>query len=115
MAADGRTLYGTIGDVFNDGPQCPSPDPDVEVCDLWAPVLADHGSELPAGLNEADYTLFETADGYHVAYRRSVELGLPLYTWIGEGPGEYNGQGHDGNWFVVSEEGKLFNDFEPPS
>jgi predicted lipoprotein with Yx(FWY)xxD motif len=96
----GLTLYGFTNDV--DGvPTC-----DGDCAGAWPPVLVD-GAELPAGLDAAVFSVVERSDGTH-----QLKAGAwPLYRFAGDAnPGETNGQGSGGVWFVVDPTGGLIKD-----
>jgi predicted lipoprotein with Yx(FWY)xxD motif len=72
----------------------------------WPPFYVD-SIAVPAGLNSADLTILQRTDGkMQVAFK-----GWPLYLYSRDAaPGELNGQGVNGIWFVVNP-----NDFQPVS
>jgi predicted lipoprotein with Yx(FWY)xxD motif len=66
---------------------------------VWRPLLAQ-GRILPGnGVVQANLSVITLADGTHqVTY-----LGAPLYTYSKDvNPGDTNGQGVDGEWFLVT-------------
>jgi predicted lipoprotein with Yx(FWY)xxD motif len=95
--ADGRTLYGLTDDAEG-VPTC-----DGGCAETWPPLLVD-GNELPAGLDPAVFGVAQRLDG-------SWQLtagGSPLYTYAGDDePGDVNGQGSGGVWFVAKADGQL--------
>lgn len=99
--AEGRTLYGFTKDV--DGTStCAG-----GCATAWPPLLVEgDAADLVAGEGLAGdaFTVIERADG-----TRQLKLGKwPLYTFSGdEAPGQTNGQGSGGSWFVVAADGKL--------
>ena len=94
---DGLTLYGFTDDA--DGvPTC------FDACaEAWPPILVD-GAELPAGLDPAVFSVVERpGEGFQL-----VAGDWPLYLFAGDaGPGDTNGQGVGGNWFVAAPDGSL--------
>ncbi len=94
----GRTLYGFTNDV--DGvPSC------YEACaDAWPPVLAGDGEGVGDGLDASLLTTASRTDG-------STQLRYgdwPLYWFAADSaPGDANGQGVGGNWFVIDADGAL--------
>ena len=95
--AEGLTLYGFINDI--DGvPTCN------DACaDAWPPVLVD-GSDLPDGLDPEVFSVVELSDG-----TSQLKAGRwPLYLFAGDAaPGDVNGQGSGGVWFVAASDGSL--------
>ena len=95
--ADGLTLYGFTKD--EDG----SPTCEGDCADAWPPLLVD-GEELPEGLDPEVFSVVERPDG-------SLQLKAgkwPLYRFAGDSePGDTNGQGSGGVWFVVDPHGGL--------
>jgi predicted lipoprotein with Yx(FWY)xxD motif len=65
--------------------------------DIWPPFYAE-SIAVPAGLNSTDFTILQRTDGkMQVAFK-----GWPLYLYSKDtAPGELNGQGVKGIWFVV--------------
>ena len=95
--ADGMTLYGFTKD--EDGtPTCEG-----ACADAWPPAVVE-GDELPAGLNPDVFSVVERPDGTH-----QLKAGKwPLYRFAGDSePGDTNGQGSGGVWFVVDGLGGL--------
>jgi predicted lipoprotein with Yx(FWY)xxD motif len=68
----------------------------------WPPVVASGKPSAGEGAMSADLGTTERKDGtMQVTYK-----GHPLYTFADDsGPGEANGQGDDGVWFVLNEAG----------
>ena len=95
--ADGLTLYGFTKD--EDG----SPTCEGDCADAWPPLLVD-GEELPEGLDPEVFSVVERPDG-----GLQLKAGKwPLYRFAGDSePGDTNGQGSDGVWFVVDPHGGL--------
>jgi predicted lipoprotein with Yx(FWY)xxD motif len=98
--ADGLTLYG----FTNDGDGVPTCEGDC--AGAWPPLLVD-GAELPAGLDPAVFSVVPRSDGSH-----QLKAGAwPLYRFAGDAvPGDTNGQGSGGVWFVVDPAGGLIKD-----
>jgi predicted lipoprotein with Yx(FWY)xxD motif len=69
----------------------------------WPPALVP-SNELPAGLDAKVFSVIKRADGTN-----QLKAGKwPLYTFSGDAaPGDTNGQGSGGSWFVVTPEGTL--------
>jgi predicted lipoprotein with Yx(FWY)xxD motif len=93
----GLTLYGLTDDT--DGTStC------VDACAQTWPPLTVPSAELPAGLDPDVYSVVPRADG-------SFQLRAgpwPLYRFSGDSaPGDTNGQGSGGVWFVASPSGEL--------
>ena len=93
----GMTLYGFTKDA-DGSPTCQG-----ACADAWPPSLVD-SAELPAGLDPAVFTVVERPDG-----RFQLKAGKwPLYRFAGDAaPGDTNGQGSGGVWFVVDPAGGL--------
>jgi predicted lipoprotein with Yx(FWY)xxD motif len=95
--ADGLTLYAFTKDA--DGtPTCND-----KCAEAWPPVIVD-SAELPAGLDANIFSVVERADGSF-----QLKAGKwPLYHFAGDGaPGDVNGQGSGGVWFVLDPAAKL--------
>lgn len=79
----------------------------------WPPLLADpslpgQAPELP-GVDQALLSLVERPDGDIVAI-----AGLPLYYFAGDAaPGELNGHGVGGNWWLVTPDGTPIESIDP--
>jgi predicted lipoprotein with Yx(FWY)xxD motif len=71
--------------------------------DTWPPVLVDGELIAPEGVDPALLSTVEHPDG-----GLQLKLGKwPLYRFSGDaGPGDVNGQGSGGKWFVVGTDGK---------
>jgi len=93
----GRTLYAFTKDA--DGtPTC------LDACaNAWPPAIVT-GDVAVQGLDQSLFTTVPRPDG-------SMQLKMgkwPLYTFSGDAaPGDVNGQGSGGSWFVVGQDGKL--------
>jgi predicted lipoprotein with Yx(FWY)xxD motif len=98
--ADGMTVYAFTNDT--DG---------VSTCtgscaETWPPVTVD-GEQLPDGLDAAVFGVSEPSDGVF----QLTAGDQPLYTFSGDtAPGDANGQGVDGAWFVVGPDGRMIQD-----
>lgn len=93
----GMTLYGFTKDA--DGtPTCQG-----DCADAWPPLTVD-SAELPEGLDPAVFSVVERPDG---AFQLKAGT-WPLYRFAGDAaPGDTNGQGSGGVWFVVDPAGGL--------
>jgi predicted lipoprotein with Yx(FWY)xxD motif len=71
--------------------------------EAWPPITVD-SAELPAGLDANLFSVVDRADGSH-----QLKAGKwPLYRFSGDSaPGDVNGQGSGGSWFVLDPAGKL--------
>jgi len=94
----GLTLYALTKDA--DGvPTCS------DACaKAWPPVLVDASIDLSTLPNAQMFSVVDRPDG-----SKQLKAGKwPLYTFSGDAaPGDTNGQGSGGVWFVVGEDGKL--------
>jgi len=93
---DGNTLY-----LFgNDAPNAPA-------CDTgclgnWPALVSDGAATVGEGLNVADVGTVTAADGS----TQVTFSGHPLYSFAGDAaPGDVNGQGLGGVWYVVGADG----------
>jgi predicted lipoprotein with Yx(FWY)xxD motif len=95
--ANGMTVYGFTDDTEGTS-TC-----EESCAAAWPPVLVE-GTELPAGLDPAVFSVVPRNDGTN-----QLKAGdWPLYTFAGDAaPGDTNGQGSDGVWFAVSPTGQL--------
>ena len=94
---EGRTLYLFTPDEAGT-PTC------YDDCALaWPPLLAEGDITVGAGLDDSDFTTATRTDSGD-----QVKIGTwPLYYFAGDAaPGETNGQGLQGIWFVVSPSGE---------
>ena len=94
--ANGMTLYGFTADSTGE-PTC------VEGCaDAWPPALVEGEPEV----GELDASVFTTVE--HPLGSQLKAGDWPLYTFSGDtAPGDTNGQGSGGKWFVVAVDGTL--------
>jgi predicted lipoprotein with Yx(FWY)xxD motif len=95
--AGGRTLYGFTKDA--DGtPTCQA-----ACANAWPAVIVDDG-KVPAGLDPAVFSVVARPDG-----KQQLKAGKwPLYLFAGDSaPGDVNGQGSAGVWFVMDGKGAL--------
>jgi predicted lipoprotein with Yx(FWY)xxD motif len=98
---DGNTLYGFTNDV--DGvPTCAD-----DCAATWPAHVVEGEPVLGEGLDPAVFTLVEGVDG-----GQQLKAGKwPLYRFSGDSaPGDANGQGSGGVWFVVAADGSLIKD-----
>ncbi|MGP3923616.1 COG4315 family predicted lipoprotein [Streptomyces sp. 8N616] len=94
----GRTLYGFTKDKGG-ASSC-----DADCIAVW-PALTS-GSEVKPGKGAKAALLRETERAEGV--EQATYGAWPLYYYVGDSaPGELNGQGLDGEWFVVAADGKL--------
>jgi predicted lipoprotein with Yx(FWY)xxD motif len=108
VAANGRTLYQFTRDEEGKS-VC------YEACaDEWLPFTAEEPLTLPEGV-EGELTLIEREEADEpqesIGYPTQVAYnGIPLYYYHEDTePGDINGQGADGIWFVVTP-GQHFGD-----
>ena len=95
--AAGLTVYGFKQDTAGT-PTC------TDGCaDAWPPVTVD-GETLPGGLDPGVFSVVERSDGTY-----QLKAGdWPLYRFAGDAaPGDTNGQGSGGVWYVVAPDGTL--------
>jgi len=98
--SQGRTVYGFTKDSAGT-PTCSG-----GCADAW-PAVKVEGSELPEGLDPKVFSVVDAADG-----GKQLKAGKwPLYRFSGDSkPGDVNGQGSGGVWFVVAADGSLIKD-----
>ena len=94
----GRTLYAFTNDS-NGSPTCNG-----ACANAWPPVAANGATTPGPGLNAALFSKATRADG-----SSQLKVGRwPVYHYAGDGaPGDVNGQGSGGTWFVMSPDGSL--------
>ncbi|HEY7137554.1 MAG TPA: hypothetical protein VIB48_21050 [Acidimicrobiia bacterium] len=94
---NGMTLYALTQDV-NGMPTCTG-----GCAQAWPPLTVN-GATLPAGLDAMVFSVVAGPDGTH-----QLKAGKwPLYRFAGDSkPGDTNGQGIGGVWFVVMPTGAL--------
>jgi len=95
---EGRTLYLFTPDEPTGTPTC------YDACaQTWPALLADGDITVGTGLDDSDFSTATRTDGGD-----QVKVGnWPLYYFAGDtAPGETNGQGLQGIWFVVSPSGE---------
>jgi predicted lipoprotein with Yx(FWY)xxD motif len=98
---EGNTLYGFTNDA--DGvPTCTG-----DCAATWPAHLVEGEPVLGANLDPAVFTLVDGAEG-----GTQLKAGKwPLYRFSGDAaPGDVNGQGSGGVWFVVAADGSLIKD-----
>ncbi|MFE7773130.1 hypothetical protein ACFU5O_04365 [Streptomyces sp. NPDC057445] len=95
----GRTLYGFTKDKPGGGSAC-----DVDCIAVW-PALTSP-KDVTAGSGAKASLLKETKLGEGA--EQATYGDWPLYYYVGDAtPGDVNGQGLDGEWFVIGADGKL--------
>jgi len=109
--ADGQTVYGNLDFVIQDATGCPDPGP--ELCGDFVPLLSPTGDVASDGLDPAAYIIVDNPLGPQLAYTKSLEKGIPLYTYSSEGPGEYTGMDFGSSWYPMGALGKMVNSFDP--
>jgi len=95
---DGHTVYGFTKDA--DGlPTCAG-----GCATAWPPVIVDASLDLSGAPAELNLSIVDRADG-----TKQLKAGKwPLYYFSGDAaPGETNGQGSGGSWFVLGADTKL--------
>jgi predicted lipoprotein with Yx(FWY)xxD motif len=102
-AADGMTLYMFMPDAQGD-PTCTA-----DCAKAWPPLTVEDGAEVSGG-DGVDASLLGTAthpeSGTQVTYN-----GWPLYYYTpDEAPGDTNGQGQGGVWYVLDPSGNPISD-----
>lgn len=98
----GLTLYGFLPDEAAGLPTC------TDACaTTWPAAVVDGEPEVGEGIEASLITTVEAADG-----GSQLKAGKwPLYTFSGDAaPGDVNGQGSGGSWFVVGADGKLIKE-----
>ncbi len=98
VGPDGRTLYAFTKDSAGTS-TC------VGGCaEAWPPATVDGPVVVEGGADAALFTTVERSDG-----TTQLKAGSwPLYYFAGDtAPGQHNGQGSGGSWFVVSQDGDL--------
>lgn len=97
----GRSLYAFTGDTQNAGTSTCTGD----CYSKWPPLIIAGDPTAGEGVDAAMLGTFDRADGNtQVTYN-----GWPLYLYFGgdKAPGDINGQGMEGKWFLVSPDGTL--------
>jgi predicted lipoprotein with Yx(FWY)xxD motif len=96
----GRTLYGFTPDEATGTPTC------YDACEAnWPPLVAPAEITVGEGLVASDFTAVARTD----EEGDQVKIGsFPLYYFANDtAPGQTNGQGVGGKWFVVGADGEL--------
>lgn len=98
---EGLTLYALTDDEAGN-PTCEG-----ACADAWPPLLADDVPGAIEGVPDGTFTVVARPDGSN-----QLKAGKwPLYRFAGDAaPGDVNGQGSGGVWFVVAPDGKLIKD-----
>ena len=96
--ADGRTLYGFTDDK-NGASSCTG-----ACAQMWPPLEVSPGWKAGSGVGALKFHTITRDDG-----RLQLAVGMwPLYVYSGDrAPGDVNGQGALGKWFVVQSNGTL--------
>ncbi|HMK12743.1 MAG TPA: hypothetical protein VK461_14220 [Acidimicrobiales bacterium] len=96
--SQGRTLYAFTNDA-NGMPTC-----DGACADAWPPVAADGNTTVGGGVGAGLLSMVPRAD-----HTSQLKVGKwPVYLYAGDGaPGDVNGQGSGGSWFVLAPDGSL--------
>ncbi|MEU8530479.1 hypothetical protein AB0C77_33560 [Streptomyces sp. NPDC048629] len=95
----GRTLYGFTKDKPGAGTAC-----DADCIAVWPALTSSRDVTAGDGANAS--LLKETKLGEGA--EQAVYGDWPLYYYVGDAtPGDVNGQGLDGEWFVIAADGKL--------
>jgi predicted lipoprotein with Yx(FWY)xxD motif len=103
-SADGLSLYGFTNDTAG-VPTCEG-----ACAETWPALLVD-GPELPADLDPNVFRVVPRADGTF----QLAAGAWPLYAFSGDGaPGETNGQGSGGVWYLVTPTGGLLRGDDAP-
>ena len=100
-AADGMTVYLFVPDD-QDSPTC------TDACaEQWPPVIVDDASQIIGGdgIDASLLATVERPEGIQVTYND-----WPLYVFSGDSaPGDTNGQGQGGVWYVVDPTGNAID------
>jgi len=96
--AQGRTLYAFTNDSAG-MPTC-----DGACADAWPPVAAKANSTVGGGVDAALLSMVPRTD-----HTSQLKVGKwPVYLYAGDGaPGDVNGEGSGGTWFVLAPNGSL--------
>ena len=98
--ADGHTLYAFTRDESGT-PTCSG-----DCASTWPPYLLAGEIVVGDGLDASTFTTVTTEGGEQLKAGK-----WPLYTFLGDSaPGDANGQGSGGVWFVVRADGTLIKD-----
>ncbi|MEZ5226411.1 MAG: hypothetical protein R2710_06960 [Acidimicrobiales bacterium] len=97
--SSGMSLYSFLKDDAGE-PTC------TDGCaNAWPPLLVD-SADLPAGLDAEIFSVVAAGDGFQLKAGK-----WPLYRFAGDAePGQGNGQGSGGEWFLVAPDGSLVRD-----
>jgi predicted lipoprotein with Yx(FWY)xxD motif len=96
--SQGRTLYAFTQDSAGT-PTC-----DGACADAWPPVAAKANTTVGGGVDAALLSMVPRAD-----HTSQLKVGKwPVYLYAGDGaPGDVNGEGSGGTWFVLAPDGSL--------
>ena len=96
--SQGRTLYAFTNDA-NGMSTCNG-----ACADAWPPVAAMQSNNVGGGVDPALLSSVQRAD-----HTSQLKVGKwPVYLYAGDGaPGDVNGQGSGGTWFVIAPNGSL--------
>jgi predicted lipoprotein with Yx(FWY)xxD motif len=101
--ADGMVLYGFTPDEETGESTCYD-----DCAAAWPPLLEDGEVTVGEGLDDSDFSLIDRTDG---DVQQVKVAGWPRYYFAGDtAPGDTNGQGLQGIWFVVSPTGELIRE-----
>lgn len=105
LVSGGRTLYLFTPD--NAGP----PTCNDQCAQTWPPLLATGDVTAGAGLDEALLGTVPRDNGGEQVREQVTVNGWPLYFFANDAqPGDTNGQGVGGNWWVVTPDGEPIED-----
>ncbi|MCY7301401.1 MAG: hypothetical protein LH616_19600, partial [Ilumatobacteraceae bacterium] len=94
--SDGNTLY-LFGNDAPNAPRC-----DTGCLGIWPALISDGATTVGEGLSLDDVGTVTAADGS----TQVTFYGHPLYSFAGDAaPGDVNGQGIGGVWYVLDAEG----------
>ncbi|MGW2561744.1 COG4315 family predicted lipoprotein [Streptomyces sp. NPDC001514] len=95
----GRTLYGFAKDKPGAGSAC-----DTDCIAVWPALTSAKDVTAGSGTDASLLKEIKLAEGAEQATYGD----WPLYYYVGDAtPGDVNGQGLDGEWFVIGADGKL--------
>ena len=99
VGSNGKTLYGFTPDVDAGMPTCYA-----DCAGVWPPLTVTGDFTVGEGLDEMLFTVVPRTDG-----TQQLQIGdYPLYYYAPDiNPGDVNGQGVGGVWYVVDATGTL--------